>query len=100
VRVADFGLSRECWSTQQMSRLGTVQYAAPEVLLGKPYSHKCDVWSYGVVCWELLTALVPFVRQPVSVPAPLGLRAASTCLEGCSPTVRGSRRASAGRPVV
>jgi len=60
VRVADFGLSRECWSTQQMSRLGTVQYAAPEVLLGKPYSHKCDVWSYGVVCWELLTALVPF----------------------------------------
>ena len=43
-----------------MSTVGTAQYAAPEVLLGGAYSHKCDVWSYGVVVWELVTALVPF----------------------------------------
>lgn len=60
VRVSDFGLSREFSLTHPMSRVGTVQYVAPEVLLGHAYSHKCDVWSYGIVCWELLTALVPF----------------------------------------
>ena len=60
VRVCDFGLSREFWHTHAMSRVGTLQWAAPEVLLGQPYSHKCDAWSFGVVAWELLTALMPF----------------------------------------
>ena len=43
-----------------MTRVGSVQWAAPEVLLGQSYSHKCDLWSFGVVCWELFTAKVPF----------------------------------------
>ena len=30
------------------------------MLLGKSYSHKCDLWSFGVICWEVLTARVPF----------------------------------------
>jgi len=60
VKVADFGLSRECLQAGAMTRVGSVQWAAPEVLLGKPYSHKCDLWSFGVVCWEVLTGRVPF----------------------------------------
>ena len=60
VKVADFGLSRECLQPGAMTRVGSVQWAAPEVLLGKSYSHKCDLWSFGVVCWEVLTARVPF----------------------------------------
>jgi len=60
VKVADFGLSRECLQTAAMTRVGSVQWAAPEVLLGQSYSHKCDMWSFGVVCWEVLTARVPF----------------------------------------
>ena len=60
VQVADFGLSRECLQAGTMTRVGSVQWAAPEVLLGQSYSHKCDLWSFGVVCWEMLTGLVPF----------------------------------------
>ena len=60
VKVADFGLSRECLQPGAMTRVGSVQWAAPEVLLGQSYSHKCDLWSFGVVCWEVLTACVPF----------------------------------------
>jgi len=60
VKVADFGLSRECLQPGAMTRVGSVQWAAPEVLLGKSYSHQCDLWSFGVVCWEMLTARVPF----------------------------------------
>ena len=66
LRVADFGLSRECLHATAMTRVGSVQWAAPEVLLGQRYSHKCDQWSFGVVCWEVLTARVPFdgLAQP------------------------------------
>ena len=60
LKVADFGLSRECFATAAMTRVGSVQWAAPEVLLGHGYSHKCDLWSFGVVCWETMTARVPF----------------------------------------
>jgi len=60
VQVADFGLSRECLHSAAMTRVGSVQWAAPEVLLGHSYSHKCDLWSFGVVCWEVLTARIPF----------------------------------------
>ena len=52
-----------------MTRVGSVQWAAPEVLLGKPYSHKCDLWSFGVVCWEMLTSQVPFEKMPQAVVA-------------------------------
>mmetsp|Transcript_26098 Transcript_26098/g.71912 ORF Transcript_26098/g.71912 Transcript_26098/m.71912 type:complete len:103 (-) Transcript_26098:950-1258(-) len=45
VKVADFGLAREYQrQTATMSRVGSVQWAAPEVLLGGDYSHKCDIW--------------------------------------------------------
>jgi len=52
-----------------MTRVGSVQWAAPEVLLGQSYSHKCDLWSYGVVCWELLTAQIPFEKMSQHVVA-------------------------------
>lgn len=60
VRVADLGLSKECWQAGPMARVGSVQWAAPEVLLGQSYSHKSDLWSFGVVCWEVLTGKIPF----------------------------------------
>ena len=50
-----------------MTRVGSVQWAAPEVLLGQSYSHKCDLWSFGVVCWELLTAQAPMMMMVMMV---------------------------------
>ena len=64
VKVADFGVSRECLHAGAMTRVGSVQWAAPEVLLGQVYSHKCDLWSFGVVIWEVLTAKIPFDGMP------------------------------------
>ncbi|CAH1647414.1 unnamed protein product [Spodoptera littoralis] len=61
VKVSDFGTSRE-WNdvSAVMSFTGTVAWMAPEVIRHEPCSERVDVWSYGVVLWELLTQEVPY----------------------------------------
>jgi len=55
VKVGDFGLSRLVASSYYTSSGGTfpVKWSAPEVLQYERYSTKSDVWSFGVVLWEL-----------------------------------------------
>jgi len=54
-KVCDFGLARVRMSTQcRTSRgRGTTFYTAPEVIRCQPHSESCDVFSFGVVLWEL-----------------------------------------------
>ena len=42
---------------------GTPLLMAPEVLNGKKYNHKADVWSLGIVFFELLTGFMPFTGK-------------------------------------
>lgn len=39
---------------------GSYYYMAPEMLKGQPYDFKCDVWSMGVVLYEMITNELPF----------------------------------------
>lgn len=49
VKVSDFGLSRKLNGDFLSSHTTIpIRWAAPEVLLGHKYSHKSDVWSYGI----------------------------------------------------
>uniref|UniRef100_A0A453HV54 non-specific serine/threonine protein kinase n=1 Tax=Aegilops tauschii subsp. strangulata TaxID=200361 RepID=A0A453HV54_AEGTS len=62
VKVADFGLSRlkiETFLTTKTGK-GTPQWMAPEVLRNEPSNEKSDVYSYGVVLWELVTQKIPW----------------------------------------
>ncbi|EEC81037.1 hypothetical protein OsI_23822 [Oryza sativa Indica Group] len=61
VKVADFGtscLETACQATK--GNKGTYRWMAPEMTKEKPYTRKVDVYSFGIVLWELTTCLLPF----------------------------------------
>ena len=57
VKLVDFGIAKSLeWSRTQAGVIkGTVYYMAPEQVLGEPVSFRTDVWSFGVVLFEMLT---------------------------------------------
>lgn len=61
LKMIDFGLSKHFEEGDlQTEKVGTPYTVAPEVILGKGYDEKCDVWSIGVICYLLLCGETPF----------------------------------------
>ena len=63
VRIADFGTARAAPKTLlsvDKNHVGTPGWMSPEVLRGDDVSAKSDVFSFGVVLWEILTGQVPW----------------------------------------
>jgi eukaryotic-like serine/threonine-protein kinase len=70
VRVTDFGIARAGTSdiTETGSVMGTAQYLSPEQAQGRPVDARSDLYSIGIVLYELLTGQVPFdADSPVTV---------------------------------
>ncbi|XP_030455360.1 probable serine/threonine-protein kinase SIS8 isoform X1 [Syzygium oleosum] len=77
VKVCDFGLSRMKHSTYLSSRsaAGTAEWMAPEVLRNEPSDEKCDVFSFGVILWELSTLKQPWGgMNPMQVVGAVGFQ--------------------------
>lgn len=71
-KVADIGMARVLQNTylSMLSNQGTFAWSAPEVLNGKRCTAKVDIYSYGIILWELCTGEAP-VRgnmRPLNVP--------------------------------
>jgi serine/threonine-protein kinase len=69
VKVADFGLARvirdsdvEATNLTQIGiTMGTPLYMSPEQVEGRPLDHRSDLYSFGVLCYHMLTGNPPFV---------------------------------------
>ena len=64
VKIMDFGLAQISTVTTKLTKegttIGTVLYMSPEQTKGGKTDHRSDIWSFGVVLYELLTGALPF----------------------------------------
>lgn len=58
-KVADFGMSRALDLSKSMTVCGTAETCAPEVLARSSYTEKADVYSFGIVLWEVSYSTLP-----------------------------------------
>lgn len=70
IKITDFGVARPKSSelTQHTEMLGSVDYMAPEVWQGKPLTRSVDLYSLGIILYQLVTGKLPFRSdQPASL---------------------------------
>jgi hypothetical protein len=75
VKVLDFGLAKavggeamdqQSTVTEPGRVIGTPAYMSPEQARGKPVDKRSDIWSFGCVLYEMLTATIPFKGETIS----------------------------------
>ncbi|KAH6793011.1 Mitogen activated protein kinase kinase like protein [Perilla frutescens var. hirtella] len=66
VKICDFGLSRKLTTRpiKDSCSAGTPEWMAPELIRNEPFTEKCDIFSLGVIMWELCTLKRPWEGIP------------------------------------
>jgi serine/threonine protein kinase len=61
-KVSDFGISTR-FGTEHTAETGTYRSMAPEVIAHHSYDHRCDVFSFAVLLWEMAHRQIPFGHE-------------------------------------
>ena len=67
IKIGDFGIARVLSDTKSKAKtvVGTPYYLSPEIIKSEPYSFKSDIWSLGVLLYEMCALTPPFNAQSV-----------------------------------
>ena len=90
VKITDFGIARMASSavrTQTGMVLGSPKYMSPEQVMGKTIDNRSDIFSLGVMLYEMLTGLAPFVGENVNAIMYQTLNVTPTAPSKLNPTV-------------
>ncbi|EGR27611.1 protein kinase domain protein [Ichthyophthirius multifiliis] len=63
IKITDFGCSVYCPELKRQTFCGTLDYISPEMLNGEDYGRSVDIWSLGILAYELLTGKAPFLCE-------------------------------------
>jgi len=95
VKIGDFGVAlidrSDIEQTQVVGRLGSPRYMSPEQIIGDTVTNQSDIFSLGIVLYELLTGVSPFASSSVAEIAPANP-------QGSTHTGAGIKPAGAGHP--
>jgi NIMA (never in mitosis gene a)-related kinase len=62
VKLGDFGISKNLDDkSEAFTQVGTLPYFSPELILGKGYDYKTDIWDLGVILYEMISLKNPFI---------------------------------------
>ena len=59
IKLIDFGYVNNI-SRLRKTKIGTLMYLAPEIIEGRPYNQKVDVWALGILCYQILYGVYMF----------------------------------------
>jgi len=65
IKLSDFGVSKQFHGTNNLAKTqaGSPMFMAPEVLDGRSYTYKVDVWGMGCISYEMMALTPPFVPK-------------------------------------
>jgi len=65
VKLGDFGIAKGLKTSKEKAQttVGTPYYLSPEIINNKPYDTKSDIWSLGILLYQMMTFKMPFNAQ-------------------------------------
>jgi len=67
IKLTDFGFAKQLSDGERAwTFCGTPEYVAPEIITNKSHDHHADIWSIGILVYELLTGAPPFTKKATS----------------------------------
>jgi NIMA (never in mitosis gene a)-related kinase len=85
VKLGDFGIARVLSKTSELAStiVGTPYYLSPEIIENKPYNFKSDIWSLGILLYEIMARKQPFSGGNLHLLAMQIVRGAYGALPDC-----------------